>query len=63
MGGFRGRCCDIGNTVSKALAKFEQTGQPFCGSTDPHSAGNGFFTSVDEFKEYVTREVRAEAVA
>lgn len=36
-----GRCFDIGNTVSAALARFEATGDPFAGSRDPHSAGNG----------------------
>lgn len=35
------RCFDIGNTVKAALARFEQTGHPFSGSTDPQSAGNG----------------------
>ncbi len=36
-----GRCFDIGNATSSALRRFEQTGEPFSGSTDPHSAGNG----------------------
>jgi ADP-ribosyl-[dinitrogen reductase] hydrolase len=36
-----GRCFDIGNTVSAALARFERTGDPLAGSTDPASAGNG----------------------
>ena len=36
-----GRCFDIGITVSGALSKYLQTGNPFAGSTDPHSAGNG----------------------
>jgi len=36
-----GACFDIGNTVRGALGCFEQTGQPFAGSTDPYSAGNG----------------------
>lgn len=36
-----GRCFDIGNTVSAALSRFRQTREPFCGSTDPHTAGNG----------------------
>lgn len=36
-----GRCFDIGNTVRAALARFEDDGNPFAGSTDPHSAGNG----------------------
>ena len=34
-------CFDIGNTVRRALHLFEQTGQPFGGSTDPSAAGNG----------------------
>jgi ADP-ribosylglycohydrolase len=37
----RGRCFDIGGTVSAALRRFEQTGEPYCGSTEPYSAGNG----------------------
>lgn len=36
-----GRCFDIGGTVSAALHRYEQTGDPFAGSTDPYSAGNG----------------------
>jgi ADP-ribosyl-[dinitrogen reductase] hydrolase len=36
-----GRCFDIGNTTREALARFERAGEPYCGSTDPHSAGNG----------------------
>jgi ADP-ribosyl-[dinitrogen reductase] hydrolase len=36
-----GRRFDIGITVSGALSRYLQTGEPFAGSTDPHSAGNG----------------------
>ncbi|XWK86370.1 MAG: ADP-ribosylglycohydrolase family protein [Phormidium sp.] len=36
-----GRCFDIGGTVRQALWRFEDTGEPFCGSIDPLSAGNG----------------------
>ncbi|MDF1500083.1 MAG: ADP-ribosylglycohydrolase family protein [Anaerolineales bacterium] len=36
-----GTCFDIGNTVRSALRSYEETGDPFSGSTDPHSAGNG----------------------
>ena len=36
-----GRCFDIGNTVRDALMRFEQTGEPRSGSTNPRSAGNG----------------------
>ena len=36
-----GRCFDIGNTVSDALRRFERTGDPYSGSSDPTTAGNG----------------------
>ena len=36
-----GRCFDIGNTVREALHRFEQSKDPYAGSTDPYSAGNG----------------------
>ena len=36
-----GRCFDIGNTIRAALDRYERTGDPMAGSTDPWSAGNG----------------------
>jgi ADP-ribosyl-[dinitrogen reductase] hydrolase len=36
-----GRCFDIGSTVRNALGRFISTGDPFSGSTDPMSSGNG----------------------
>ncbi len=36
-----GRCFDIGGTVRSALIQFERTREPYCGPTDPNSAGNG----------------------
>ena len=36
-----GRCFDIGNTVRAALSRFVGDGDPYAGSTDPRSAGNG----------------------
>ena len=36
-----GRCFDVGNATGAALARFKRTGDPFAGSSDPHSAGNG----------------------
>ena len=36
-----GDCFDIGMTVRAALRTFEATGDPFAGSEDPSSAGNG----------------------
>jgi ADP-ribosyl-[dinitrogen reductase] hydrolase len=36
-----GRCFDIGNATRAALESFERTHDPYAGSTDPRSAGNG----------------------
>jgi ADP-ribosylglycohydrolase len=36
-----GRCFDIGNTVSGALAKYRRTANPFSGPESPDTAGNG----------------------
>jgi ADP-ribosyl-[dinitrogen reductase] hydrolase len=36
-----GTCFDIGITVRTALADYLRTGEPFAGSTDPFTAGNG----------------------
>jgi ADP-ribosyl-[dinitrogen reductase] hydrolase len=36
-----GECFDIGRTISAALNKFESTGNPIAGETNPRSAGNG----------------------
>ena len=36
-----GECFDIGMTVSRALEQYQRTGEPFAGSTDPLTAGNG----------------------
>lgn len=37
----KGHCFDIGNTIRAALARFERDGDPYAGSDDPHTAGNG----------------------
>ena len=36
-----GTCFDIGNATSRALSRYLHTGDPFAGSTEPHTAGNG----------------------
>jgi ADP-ribosyl-[dinitrogen reductase] hydrolase len=36
-----GECFDIGLTVREALSRFQQDGNPFAGSTDRYTAGNG----------------------
>jgi ADP-ribosylglycohydrolase len=39
--GSTGTCFDIGVTVRKSLESYLRTGEPFAGSTDPFTAGNG----------------------
>jgi ADP-ribosyl-[dinitrogen reductase] hydrolase len=36
-----GHCFDIGMTVASALQKFANDGEPFAGSSNPRTAGNG----------------------
>src|SRR5919202_6145133 len=36
-----GKPFGIGGTTTEALLRFEETGEPYCGSTDPNRAGNG----------------------
>jgi ADP-ribosyl-[dinitrogen reductase] hydrolase len=36
-----GRCFDIGTTVASALRKYKREGNPYAGSTDPNTVGNG----------------------
>jgi ADP-ribosyl-[dinitrogen reductase] hydrolase len=38
---YTGRCFDIGLTVSAALSKYTEAGDPFMGSVDRRTAGNG----------------------
>jgi len=39
--GSNSTCFDIGNTTRKALERYKRAGDPYIGSTDPYSAGNG----------------------
>jgi len=41
-----GTCFDIGNTVLQALSRYQSTGNPRSGSSDPRSAGNGYLMRV-----------------
>ena len=36
-----GTCFDIGNTTRTALLRFEESGEPYCGLSGKHTAGNG----------------------
>ena len=54
-----GRCFDIGITVRTALAQFERTRAPFCGSTDPNTAGNGSIMRLAPVPLYFARSPEA----
>ncbi len=65
-----GRCFDIGHTTASALCRFRQTGDPYAGSNDPHSPGNGsimrlapipmfFFPDVDAAERFAAESSRA----
>jgi ADP-ribosyl-[dinitrogen reductase] hydrolase len=58
----RGRCFDIGATVASALRRFEASGEPYCGSTDEYSAGNGSIMRLAPVPLFYARDPR-EAIA
>jgi ADP-ribosylglycohydrolase len=51
-----GTCFDIGSTVRSALARFLQTHEPYPGSTDPHTAGNGSIMRLAPVVLYFARQ-------
>ena len=63
-----GTCFDIGNTVAGVLRRFlneeKQTGHanPFAGSTDPHTAGNGSLMRLAPVPLFFAAEGPAEAI-
>ena len=57
-----GSCFDIGNTVSAALSRFDRHGDPYAGSTDPRSAGNGSLMRLAPVPMYFAGDA-AEAIA
>jgi ADP-ribosyl-[dinitrogen reductase] hydrolase len=56
-----GRCFDIGITVRGALMRFEETRAPYCGPSDPGTAGNGSIMRLAPVPLFFTRRPR-EAV-
>lgn len=48
----------MGRTVRNALTKFEQTGAPFCGDTNPETAGNGSLMRLAPVPLYFARDAR-----
>ena len=57
-----GSCFDIGNTVSAALSRFIEHGDPYAGSTDQYSAGNGSLMRLAPVPMYFLGNA-AEAIA
>ncbi|HNQ22822.1 MAG TPA: ADP-ribosylglycohydrolase family protein [Phycisphaerae bacterium] len=57
-----GECFDIGNTTATALSAFERSGRPYCGPTDPDSAGNGSLMRLAPVPMFYARRP-AEAIA
>lgn len=57
-----GICFDIGSTTRGALIEFEKTGEPYCGGTDPKTAGNGSIMRPAPVAMFFARNP-AEAVA
>lgn len=69
-----GDCFDIGITVRQALGRFQATGEPFAGSVDPQTAGNGslmrlapvvmyFHPAVDKVLEFSAQSSRTTHAA
>lgn len=56
-----GRCFDIGNATIGALERFIRTRTPYCGSTDPQTAGNGSIMRLAAVPMFFAREP-AEAI-
>ena len=65
-----GTCFDIGGTVRQALERFKRNGEPYAGSNDPYSAGNGsimrlapvpmfFFSDIDAAERHAANSSRA----
>jgi ADP-ribosyl-[dinitrogen reductase] hydrolase len=53
-----GQCFDIGNTVRSALHRYERIGDPYAGSTDPSTAGNGSIMRLAPVVLYFGRDAR-----
>jgi ADP-ribosyl-[dinitrogen reductase] hydrolase len=69
-----GRCFDIGTTVASALLKYKRGGNPYAGSADPNTAGNGcimrlapvamrFFPDLDAVETFAAESSRTTHAA
>lgn len=52
-----GECFDMGGTVRKALTKFEETWEPYCGSTDRKHSGNGSIMRLGAIPMYYHKDI------
>ena len=57
-----GSCFDIGNTTASALLRFSRDGEPFAGSSDSYSAGNGSLMRLAPVPMYFADDA-AEAIS
>ena len=56
-----GRCFDIGDTTLASLKRFEETGDPLAGTSDPMAAGNGSLMRLAPVPMFFVRDA-AEAI-
>jgi ADP-ribosyl-[dinitrogen reductase] hydrolase len=54
-----GQCFDIGNTVRRALRRFQEHPAPYCGTSDPQTAGNGSIMRVCPVPLFYRQDPRA----
>ena len=54
-----GSCFDIGSTVTRALMKYQVSGEPYCGQTDERSAGNGSIMRLAPVPMFYSNDVAA----
>lgn len=52
-----GTCFDIGITISGSLSRYEQSGDPWCGLTDPDTSGNGSLMRLAPIPIYFHRDI------
>ncbi|MBL8860562.1 MAG: ADP-ribosylglycohydrolase family protein [Planctomycetes bacterium] len=54
-----GTCFDIGSTVASALRRYRRDGNPYAGSSEPDSAGNGCIMRLAPISMYYSPDIHA----
>ena len=54
-----GRCFDIGNATHASLQRYQKTGNPYSGSSDPGSAGNGSIMRLAPIPMFFFQDLKA----